>query len=113
MLVDLCCGNGLVTSVLAKHVRRALGIDFSSRLLDVAERCYNANNISYVSMNITKLDKTFFLEEPPVTKVCLHTAVQYFTSHDLREILMCCKGLGRGNIVKVALAYYIFCILPI
>ena len=101
VLIDLCCGNGIVTSVLARHTSVTVGVDFSSRLLDVAQQSYNAVNISYRNMNLLNPDESLFKEFPPITKVSFHSAIQYFTKSEILSILLFFKSLGKGNKVKV------------
>ena len=101
MLIDLCCGNGIVTSVLARHTSTTVGVDFSTRLLDVAQQSYGAKNISYRLMNMLKPDVSIFAEFPPITKVCFHSAIQCFTKSEVAAILLFLKSLGQGEEVKV------------
>src|SRR5262245_42621286 len=46
-LLDVCCGNGIVTKVLAEHCSEVLGIDFSPSLIDTAKRHHSRNNVTY------------------------------------------------------------------
>jgi len=101
VLIDLCCGNGIVTSVLARHTSITIGVDFSTRLLDVAQQSYSAKNISYLCMNLRKPDASAFAEFPPVSKVCFHTAIQYFTISEVATLLMFLKPLSKGSQLKV------------
>ena len=36
-VVDLCCGNGLITGQLAPHVKRVIGVDFTPGLIETAK----------------------------------------------------------------------------
>ena len=100
-MVDLCCGNGLITAVLAPCVDRSVGVDFSSRLLEVAARCYGGHNIDYKMLDLTQPSSEAFEGVPPVTKVCFHTAIQYFSTSQVKDILMFLQTIGKGEEVKV------------
>jgi SAM-dependent methyltransferase len=38
LLIDLCCGNGVITERLAEHCSSAFGVDYSGPLIEVARR---------------------------------------------------------------------------
>lgn len=40
VLLDLCCGNGALTTRIVDHCQRAVGVDFSAALIAVAERAF-------------------------------------------------------------------------
>eukprot|EP00227_Mantoniella_beaufortii_P017615 CAMPEP_0197583634 /NCGR_PEP_ID=MMETSP1326-20131121/6488_1 /TAXON_ID=1155430 /ORGANISM="Genus nov. species nov., Strain RCC2288" /LENGTH=275 /DNA_ID=CAMNT_0043147885 /DNA_START=296 /DNA_END=1123 /DNA_ORIENTATION=+ len=101
VVVDVCCGNGIVTDVLAQHASTVIGVDFSSRLLEIAKAHYMQQNVSYIQMDLSKPELARFAKFPPVTKVCFHSALQYFTVEDLREILLFLKTLSRGEPLKI------------
>jgi ubiquinone/menaquinone biosynthesis C-methylase UbiE len=47
-VLDLCCGNGLITVRLANRVRHVTAVDFSRILLAQAEQISNAANVEYL-----------------------------------------------------------------
>ena len=47
LLLDLCCGNGLLTAELAPYVRHVVGIDFVERNIAEAKRWKSRKNIAY------------------------------------------------------------------
>lgn len=101
VLLDACCGNGIVTVNLAKRVSMAVGVDFSTPLLNIARSHYQASNISYLQIDLTKATSDLLSTYPPVTKVCFHTAVQYFTYDEFRQLLIFFKSLSCGLPLKV------------
>mmetsp|Transcript_6607 Transcript_6607/g.16882 ORF Transcript_6607/g.16882 Transcript_6607/m.16882 type:complete len:271 (-) Transcript_6607:1597-2409(-) len=107
VVVDVCCGNGIVTDVLAQHASTVIGVDFSSRLLEIAKAHYMQQNVSYIQMDLSKPELARFAKFPPVTKVCFHSALQYFTVEDLREILLFLKTLSRGEPLKVKSLFFL------
>jgi SAM-dependent methyltransferase len=54
-LLDICCGNGLVTSKLANLVDQIVAIDFSQSLIEVANKYHSAPNIAYHCMDAFEL----------------------------------------------------------
>jgi ubiquinone/menaquinone biosynthesis C-methylase UbiE len=53
--MDLGCGNGLITSHVAKHVAHVTGVDFTPGLLDLAIQFHKRENISYVLGDVLAL----------------------------------------------------------
>ncbi|MEO0569592.1 MAG: class I SAM-dependent methyltransferase [Pseudomonadota bacterium] len=47
VLLDLCCGNGVVTKPIAARVRRVVRVDFSEELIKLAQTHHQASNLSY------------------------------------------------------------------
>ncbi len=52
-LVDLCCGNGLVSYELASHVAYVTGIDFVPRNINTATQLKSKKNVCYVLGDVT------------------------------------------------------------
>lgn len=53
--LDLGCGNGLLTSLLASHVNTVTAVDYSRPLLRVARAQFSAPNVSYLHHDVTTL----------------------------------------------------------
>lgn len=53
--LDLGCGNGLLTTMLAGHVRAVTAIDYSRPLLQVARAQFAAPNVAYLRRDVTTL----------------------------------------------------------
>ncbi len=87
VLLDVCCGNGIVTRALARRCRRALGIDFSAPLIDVACKFHAGTNVDYEMMNALELDSLATLADGPFTRVLMYAALQHFQPHDLKTLL--------------------------
>lgn len=86
ILLDLCCGNGLITRRLARACRAAIGVDCSSRLIEVAKACSAAPNVSYrvgAAEEIGALD----LEPPNPNKLSIVQALQHLTIQGLSRLL--------------------------
>jgi 2-polyprenyl-3-methyl-5-hydroxy-6-metoxy-1,4-benzoquinol methylase len=74
VLLDVCCGNGILTRKLAVKCKKITAIDFSEVLIN------NAQNID--SSNITWLceDATSFQLNQQFDKIILYFSFQYFES---------------------------------
>lgn len=59
-VVDLCCGNGLITGQLAPHVKRVIGVDFTSGLIETAKTHNSLPNIEYVNSDVLRLPPDSF-----------------------------------------------------
>lgn len=84
VLLDLCCGNGLLTKKISKYVSHIYAIDFSEGLISIAKAKNNSDNITYIIGDITKMDYGAF---PNVNKVCLYSCVQYLDNEGLKGLL--------------------------
>jgi len=86
-LLDLCCGNGLITELLADHCAGVVGVDFSEYLLEVAEREAQHPSVRYQWGNAVSLGET----NPPLDgnfdRVLMLGSLQYFLPDDLDGIL--------------------------
>jgi len=83
-VADLCCGNGLLTSAIARCVAGIVGIDFSEKLIDCARRFNTKGNVQYVVGNVSTLDRAFF---SGVNKVFMESSVQHLESDELSRLL--------------------------
>ncbi len=61
-VLDVGCGSGVITSVLAKTARKVIGIDGNKLAIDYASTTFNRSNISFVQGLV---DEHFYLEERP------------------------------------------------
>jgi len=44
-IIDLCCGNGLITRQLAPLVKDIVGVDYTLNLIDAAKKCGSSSNV--------------------------------------------------------------------
>ena len=91
VVLDLCCGNGLLTERIARSCRSVVGVDYSSSLLAVAERHHRPANVSYRLLSALDLDR--LRPAPPIlfTKVLVYEALQHFHPRALGRLL---EGIG-------------------
>jgi len=79
-LLDVCCGNGLLTEMLAPYCKSIVGIDFSDSLIHNAYHNKKANNTSYFLA-----DARNFSLERKFDKIYLYFSFQYFESNKIGE----------------------------
>ncbi len=85
-LLDLCCGNGLITRCMSENCRHVLGLDFSGDLLEVARSDFSAANIEYLLGRAEDVVQVVGSRRAPL-KVCINSGVQHFTPVILSAVL--------------------------
>lgn len=83
-LVDLCCGNGVLTTQLAKMSGKVIGVDFSSGLLGTARSISASENIEYLQMDVTCLSQTIVNR---ASKYSMYEALQHLSPDDFDRLL--------------------------
>lgn len=86
ILLDLGCGNGLVTVRLAAHCHTVYGIDYSRSLIEIARRHHQVSNIVYLHRDAVDVTPTDLGNVRP-TKVSMLAGLQYFTIRKLERLL--------------------------
>ena len=97
-VVDLCCGNGLITRQLASLVKEVVGVDFSSGLIVAAKRYNVFHNIEYVNSDVLSLDPEYF---SGLKKIIMYEALQLLSEQQFGILLDELKGLASGSLVFV------------
>jgi len=97
VLLDLCCGNGMITNELAKKCKEVVGVDFSEPLLEVANRDHRPANVSYQHLNVLMLEKMSQRTSGPFSKTLMFAALQHFRMRDLISILENCIRLSSSK----------------
>lgn len=95
-VVDLCCGNGLITRRLAPLVKDVVGVDFTLGLIDAAKSYNSFPNIEYVNADVLRLDPKYFLD---LKKIVMYEALQHFSPEQLVKLLDELSSLGQGSLV--------------
>lgn len=84
VLLDICCGNGLVTDKLAGTVNRIYGVDFSEGLITVANGKNQHASVSYEVGDITKINLSKYSS---INKVNVYSGLQCISLDELRMFL--------------------------
>jgi len=98
-IVDLCCGNGLITHALAPIVQAAVGVDFSDKLIEHANRTSAAPNLRYLVADVTTLSHSFYAE---TTKVYMRDSVSCLDTESLLKVLDGLKGAPNISAIFIA-----------
>ena len=88
-VLDLCCGNGLLTSMIAPYCNKIKGIDFSETLIKTAKTRFSLPNTDYAVGDAYDLSG---LRPEKYDKILLYFSFQYFDTFEkgkkvIREML--------------------------
>ena len=86
-VLDLCCGNGLITSIIAKRCREIAGLDYSDPLLDIARNHQNAENIHYVLGDVCDTNPSLFALKSAFSKVFMCESLHYLDGKGFNRML--------------------------
>lgn len=95
-IIDLCCGNGLITRQLAPLVKEGVGIDFSQGLIMAAKKYNSFHNLEYINSDVLRLDPKYFFG---LKKVLMYEALQLFSGEQLSNLLNIFSDLELGSMV--------------
>ncbi|MDX1907240.1 MAG: class I SAM-dependent methyltransferase [Bacteroidia bacterium] len=89
-LLDVCCGNGVLTRHLALICRETVGVDISPPHIRLARAQHTAPGLTYLTGDATRLgdvlDSTF-------DKICLYFSFQYLDTY--AKGLLAIQGMAR------------------
>lgn len=88
VLLDMCCGNGLLTQYFAPFCKQVVGVDFSAGHIRYAQQHHSAKNVSYYEGNALELNKLEMLKNIGFTKATLCFSFQYFESVEAGQIVV-------------------------
>jgi cyclopropane fatty-acyl-phospholipid synthase-like methyltransferase len=97
-LLDLCCGNGLLTVRLAERCTEAVGVDFSEPMIRLAREHHTGGNVRYVDGSVLDLGRCV---DGKFDKICMVESLAYFGPDDLAQILdgLSTRGASRMTIL--------------
>jgi SAM-dependent methyltransferase len=96
ILLDLCCGNGVITFDLAKIANNVIGIDSSQPYIDNAIKIKNHKNIAYYCDDILNFKK--YIIDANINKAVFYAALAYFSKNEIVKILVLLKEANIGRI---------------
>jgi len=74
LILDLCCGNGLLSAEMAQHCQRVTGVDFNEKLIaDISKR--QSKNITGVCADVMKIK----FQPASFDRILFAAALQHFT----------------------------------
>jgi len=87
-LLEMCCGNGLITHPLSEKVKKIYAFDFTESLIASALQHRASTNIEYVTGNAKEDFTRIFAEPLPVVKKFLiHDSTAYFLPEDIEKMI--------------------------
>jgi len=102
-LLELCCGNGLMTLRLAPLVREIRAVDFAQHLIDNARKFRNAANVQYVCAEAAGYISELAANETFVpSKILLSDALGYFEPDALASVLASASKLTTHKFIFAA-----------
>ena len=96
ILLDLCCGNGIITYELSKLVSKVIGIDFSVPYIENARKFKSSDNITYILHDVTELGS---LELPKATKILLYGSLAYLNADQVDKIFQALNKIGNKWVI--------------
>lgn len=94
-ILDLCCGNGLITYRLAPLCGSIVGVDYSQPLIKVARKYHGGDGIRYLRASILNLLPERLTPASPFSKIYMYEALQHFSHEELPQILRLAKELAQ------------------
>ena len=86
-ILEMCCGNGLVTFPLSQISKKIFAFDFTPHLIETAKKLKQNEKIEYAVGDAKgKFFELFSIHEMP-SKYLMNDALGYFSPEDLTEIL--------------------------
>jgi cyclopropane fatty-acyl-phospholipid synthase-like methyltransferase len=84
-VLDLCCGNGLLTYRCARFCDSLVAVDFSGPLIAVAAAAFASPNIRYVQADVSMLPDDVLRQ--PFSKIYIYEGLQHL-SYAQAELLL-------------------------
>jgi cyclopropane fatty-acyl-phospholipid synthase-like methyltransferase len=95
-VLDLCCGNGLLTKRIAPHCLTLIGVDYSASLIDMARRINGSRNITYVVSDVVSINPRV-IGLAKVEAAYLASALQYFDATVTGQLLRRLRALATQD----------------
>lgn len=97
-VLDLCCGNGIITFNTAKYCDFIVGIDYSDCLIKIARKFHKSDNIKYINSSILEINSEIISIKKPFTKVYMYEALQHFEVEEIDRILTVIRDVSIPDV---------------
>jgi SAM-dependent methyltransferase len=98
IVLDMCCGNGIITAQISKACESVAGVDFSEPLISIAKRYNSPNNVKYYCMSALDPEiKNISIK--PFTKIYMYEALQHFEEGDLQKLLVLIREMAASDAI--------------
>jgi len=97
-LLDVCCGNGLITINLALRCRKAVGVDFCEQMINAANKQSQLSNIEFIKEDALYLGNSI---KEKFDIIILYFSFQYFNRSQGEKVIFEMKKLlkPKGKIL--------------
>ncbi|PCH66390.1 MAG: hypothetical protein COC01_08125 [Bacteroidetes bacterium] len=100
VLLDVCCGNGLIINLLKNNCSQIIGIDMAPTMIKNANKELSSGNTTFIEGDAAKISE---LVNTEIDKAYLYFSFQYFDSYEkgkkvIQEIL---KVLRPGGLIFI------------
>lgn len=86
-MLEMCCGNGLLSKPLGSFVSELYAFDFTERLIDTAKKFKQCRNITYRVGDAKGDLNTLFDYKNKPNKFLMNDSLGYFNTTDLSKII--------------------------
>jgi hypothetical protein len=86
-MLEMCCGNGLLSKPLGKFVNELYAFDFTERLIETAKKFKQSTNIIYQVGDAKGDIKTLFDYKKEPNKFLMNDSLGYFNPSELTKII--------------------------
>jgi ubiquinone/menaquinone biosynthesis C-methylase UbiE len=98
VVLDLCCGNGLITNYLAPKCKFIIGVDFTKKLIDDMNKRKVSDNIIGIVDDITKIK----FKNNSFNKVLFYFSIQHFSDEQTVKLFRSVyKWLKKGGMFYI------------
>lgn len=92
VLLEMCCGNGLLTKPLSAICKNVYAFDFTPHLIETAKKFKISNNIVYKAGDAKSDFFSLFDFQKLPNKYLMNDSLGYFTPYELKNILLLILG---------------------
>ena len=96
-VIDLCCGNGLVTNIIASYCSTIIGVDYSEPLIRIARGYHQPFNARYFQTSVMNLNPKNFGSDCPFDKAYMYEALQHFNEEGLMQLLKIIRKIIKNG----------------
>lgn len=87
ILLEMCCGNGLLSKPLGGFVKQVYAFDFTERLIETAKKFMYSSNIEYKVGDVREDINNIFLFKEKPNKILMNDSLGYFETFELSKII--------------------------
>lgn len=85
--LDLCCGNGALTARVFEGARGGVGVDISTRLIDVARGHFARPGFRYEVADVVEWAETAEIPDPAPSVALLYGSINYLSPAEVARLL--------------------------